>query len=305
MNDDGLGEAETSLIEFAQRVSLGAKLIEQTDKLLFVQVTHFQPQHNFSCNHVVGTGFGPDPSHGTDLPAGHARDHLIHLLDEARGGKQGIVPLVHGRGAGMVGKTLDGDLTFKNAHDPFHYADIDFLLLQAAALLDVQFEISGDTARLAPRRGKLIKISADKACAVANCLAALRYPIKLPSLQAFSQGLAADSATFFIREDDNFERMAQRNLLFFQNLRNFNRGKRAHVAVIVPAHGNGIDVRAGQNRLKRRIAARPSADNVPRRIDVDFEPGIFHQADGVFAALQISLGVGNPAYPTLWIRTEL
>ena len=57
-----------------------------------------------------------------------------------------IVALVHGRGAGVVGKALDRDFRLENTHKSFDYADIDFLLLQPSALLDVQFKVSGDAA---------------------------------------------------------------------------------------------------------------------------------------------------------------
>ena len=62
---------------------------------------------------------------------------------------------------------------------------------------------------------------------------------------------------------------------------------------------------AGQQRLKRCVAARAGANNVPRGIDPHIEPGCFHQTDGVGPPLQIGFRVGYTANTALRVRAEL
>jgi hypothetical protein len=196
-----------SLIEFGQGVGFSANPIEYADKLLFVQVAQLQPEHNPSWDYIVCAWFDLDPSNCADLPSRHAGDHLVDLVDEAGGRKQRIVARVHWRGAGVVGKALDRDFRMENTYDPFDYADIDFLLLQSPALFDVQLKVSGDGAWLPPRRGRLIKVASDQSRALANCLATLRYHIKLVLIQPSAQCLTADRATLLILEDDDLKGM--------------------------------------------------------------------------------------------------
>lgn len=62
---------------------------------------------------------------------------------------------------------------------------------------------------------------------------------------------------------------------------------------------------ADQQRLKRGFATRASANNVPRGINTDIEPGCFHQTDGVGPALQISFRIGYTANTALRVGAEL
>ena len=99
--------------------------------------------------------------------------------------------------------------------------------------------------------------------------------------------------------------MAEHDLLLFQRLRDFDRRKRANIAVIVAAHGNRIDMRADQKRLERRIRAGACADDVSGGVDVNVEPGFFHQGNGIIAALEIGVRVGHPADAALRVGAEL
>ena len=45
--------------------------------------------------------------------------------------------LIHGRGAGVVGKALHGRFAVQDADDSFHDADLNVLLLQHCPLFNV------------------------------------------------------------------------------------------------------------------------------------------------------------------------
>ena len=101
--------------------------------------------------------------------------------------------------------------------------------------------------------------------------------------------MATDRATLFVLEEDDLQRMAKRSVFFVQHLRDFNRRNGADIAVVIAAHWHGINVGTDQQRLQRRLTARACANDVPGGIDVDIEPGFFHQCDGIIAALKGAL----------------
>src|SRR5207247_3890648 len=70
----------------------------------------------------------------------------IDHLDEARGGKEGIVALIHRGGARVIGEAGDGHVPLPDADDAFDDADVDLARVEDAALLDVQLEVSRDVA---------------------------------------------------------------------------------------------------------------------------------------------------------------
>src|SRR5579859_5638653 len=213
--------------------------------------------------------------------------------------------LVHRRGAGMVGKAFDRYIRVQNADNAFHHADVDLLALQRAALLDVQLKISGDAARLPLRGGKTLGIAADKTCAFANGLTAIGNQVQVLLFQTLTERLAADGSAFFILKGDDLKRMAQSDLLVFERLRNFDGRKRAHITIVVAAHGDRINVRADEDRLERRIASRARADNISRDIDMNIEPRRLHQTNSILAALEIGLRIGHAAHAALRISAEL
>src|SRR6478609_23209 len=98
-------------------------------------------------------------------------------------------------------------------------------------------------------------------------------------IQAFTQRLAAHGAAFFVLKDDDFKGVAQRDLLFLERLRDLDGGKRTNVAIVVAAHGNGVDMRADKQRLERGVAAGASADNIAGEVNMDIQARSLHQAD--------------------------
>lgn len=124
-------------------------------------------------------------------------------------------------------------------------------------------------------------------------------------LQASAQRLAARGSTFFILEDDDLKRVTKRDGPITERLGDFDGGKRAHVAVIVAAHGNRVDMRADQNWLQRRVAAGTPADDISRDINMHFKSRRLHQTDGILSALQIGFRVGNTADATLRVGAKL
>src|SRR6476620_946900 len=124
-------------------------------------------------------------------------------------------------------------------------------------------------------------------------------------IQAFTQRLAAYSAAFFVLKDDDFKGVAQRDLLFLERLRHLDGGERAYVAIVVAAHGNRVDRRADKQRLERGVAAGARTDDISSEVNMDIQARSLHQADGILAALEIGLGVGDTTHAALWVGAEL
>src|SRR5262245_25032391 len=62
---------------------------------------------------------------------------------QLRSGETRIPAIFHWRGAGMIGRTLEHDLDAGDADDRCDKAEINLVVLQDHALLDVQLEITG------------------------------------------------------------------------------------------------------------------------------------------------------------------
>jgi len=148
-------------------------------------------------------------------------------------------------------------------------------------------------------------MAADSPRAFANGLAALRDQVQPLLIQPFPQRLAADGSAFFILENDDLKRMAQRDLLFLENLRDFNRRERTDIAIVIAAHGDGIDVRANQQRLERGIAAGARADDISGKVDMDVQARSLHQSNGVLAALEIRIRIRYATHAALRVGAEL
>jgi len=108
---------------------------------------------------------------------------------------------------------------------------------------------------------------------------------------------------FLFGEDDQFER----ELLFLcvRGAMDFERDHDAGNAVKVAAVGDGIDVRANQQRLERGIAAGARADDIPGKVNMDIQARGLHQADGILPALKIGLRVGYATHAALRVGPEL
>ena len=89
---------------------------------------------------------------GDDLHGAHcAHDavragHLFHRQDEGRRLEQGIVALVHGRGARVVGHAAEHHGVAAESNDPVHHPHGDVLCVEDTALFDVQLQIGGHVA---------------------------------------------------------------------------------------------------------------------------------------------------------------
>ncbi len=83
-----------------------------------------------------------------------------------------------------------------------------------------------------------------------------------------------------------------------QRVRDFQGGHGAHLPVVVPARGDGVDVRSEQQRRQAGVGTRAPADQIPREVDRDVEPGFPHEGRHPLASGEVGVAVGDPADPS-------
>src|SRR5947199_1587439 len=89
-----------------------------------------------------------------------------------------------------------------------------------------------------------------------------------------------------------------------QRLRYLDRPERTHVAVVIAALGDRIDVGAEQNVERPRLRAGSGADDVAGGIDPRVESGLAHEPHREAAAVDVGLAEGNTAHAALRITPE-
>ena len=138
----------------------------------------------------------------------------MHRHGELGGREHRIVALVHRRGAGVVGKALDRDLGPPEPDDTLHHPDLESRLLQQAALLDVQFEITGEVSPLPDRLAQPGNVAPDDADAFADGLAGPGHPVEVGVGQRPDGELAPDGSAFLVLPDHHLDRTAEPHTLF-------------------------------------------------------------------------------------------
>ena len=205
----------------------------------------------------------------------------------------------------MIGKAFDRHLPLGDADDAFDNADIDLFGVEDAALLDVQLEVRGNITALAADAYEPIGIAAYELDSVANRLATVTNEVELLVGDIAAEGVTANRAALFVGEDDNFQRVPNREFVFRQCLRNFDRAQRANIPVEVAALGHRVDVRAHHQGLQSRFAPAPPSDDVARGVDADVESSRAHQAHNILAPLAIGFAEGDPAHAALRVLAKL
>ena len=89
-----------------------------------------------------------------------------------------------------------------------------------------------------------------------------------------------------------------------QRGRDFQGGHGSHLSVVVPARGDGVDVGSEQQRGQVRVGTCPAADQIPREVGRDLEPGLPHEGRHPLAGGEVGVTVGDPVDPSLGRGTE-
>src|SRR5215510_4597158 len=240
----GLLEFKLRSGRFLDLLNLELDFLKHHSRLRRVQIAQPKARYDFARDDVVGAGKGLNLADGADLAARHARHHAIDGFDVFGRREQRVAPLVHRRRARVIGEAFDRHVPPVDADDAFDHADVDLLGMQNAALFDVQFQVSRDVAGLTNHASELVLVAADELYALPDGLAAVRDEVQFFLGKAGGDGVTADGPALFVLKDDHFQRVAQRDVVLGQRLRDLDRAHRADVSVVIAAFGHGVDVRA-------------------------------------------------------------
>ncbi len=205
----------------------------------------------------------------------------------------------------MIRKSFDGHIPPVDTNDSFNYADIDLFGIERASLFNVQFEIGGYVAFLAPHVCKFRNVSTDELDAFANGLAAATHQIEFLLSQLAVHRATTDQSTFFVLKDDNLKRVSQCKVVFRECLCDFNCAHRSDHAVVISTFRNRIDVRSDQQRQQTAYASCATPNQITRGINRHVQLRSTHQTEYVLTSLFIGIAVCHPTDAALRVFAKL
>src|SRR5581483_4808028 len=188
----------------------------QCGQLLLGKVPQLYRMLHQSGYHIAGVRIHLEMSYGPHLSPRHARYLLLDRLDDLCGSEQGVTPLGHWRRAGMICEAADFDLVLVDADDSVHDTDRNARLVQQAALLDMQLEITMDGPGRAARFLQPVRVAPNAAQAIGNAHA-VAFPVEYGGRQATDHRQTADGSALLVGPDRDFERVARGDALFVQS----------------------------------------------------------------------------------------
>ena len=288
------GEFPTDFLQFP---------VERLDGL-HAEVADLETEFHFPRDHIRRARMRFDPADGGDLPAGERPRLVVHRGDEAAGGDQGVPADRHRGRPGVVREPGDRDPEPADPHDPFHGADLVAAGVEHRALLDMEFQEAGGRPGLAFHFGEPLGRTADPPERRAERDPAVERQVEFLGGDFAGEGAAAGLPVLLVEEDEELERVAEFRARFVERLHRFEAGDAARGAVVVAAVRHGVEVRAEEQRRKRRLPSRPEPPQVAREVGFHPEPGAPEPAGEPFARRQVGVAPAGPGIPARGVGAD-
>jgi hypothetical protein len=255
---------------------LGADGVEQPQDLRIVQIAQLERALDGAGDDVRRARHRADAADGADVAARRARHDAVDHVDEPRGREHRVLPLVHRRRPGVVREAGHRHVPPADADDALDDADGRALGFEHAALLDVQLEVAGDVAgerRTSSSRSGSPPTNAMPSFTVlpeaVTCASsdASNWPLTARLPKSPPSSLAQTATSMGWRSVMPRSRSVRATSID---------GEHADVAVEVAALRHRVHVRAEDERLQRRVAAGPAADQVAGEVGGRLEAGVAH-----------------------------
>ena len=192
-----------------------------------------------------------------------------------RVGEHRVVPVLHARGAGVVGLPGEVEAPAPVRPDLARQADREVAVDEVAALLDVQLDEGADPierqqagGRVEPGVGDRVAEEDTVAVAQLACLG----PGRRAGDQARAEAGAAEARALLLDEDADPDRSRGREAAVAQHVDRRQRRHDAQRAVVRTAVEDRVEVRAGEDARPRRRLRRPPGDLVADAVGLDGEP---------------------------------
>ena len=234
-----------------------------------------------------GNDVGRARMHADDADVGHAHAAAAghDVLARAQGvvgtGEKGVSPPLHRRRAGVIGLAHEDDAGPPHAHDRLDDADGDAGLLQARALLDVELDVRRDRALRRARVGCPAGVEPRMRHGVHEPGAVGGRHLVDIALEQAAKGPRAEEAavaTFLVAPRRHRQGLRVQRVRLADYLKALEARQNAERAVEHAALGDGVDVRAGEDRrrFRRQGPRAEGTEGVARRIDPRRQPGGTH-----------------------------
>ena len=236
--------------------------------------------------------------HADDTDVGHAHaaaaghDVLTRAQGVVGAGEKGVAPPLHRRRAGVIGLAHEDDARAPHADDRLDHADRNAGLLEARALLDVELDVRRDRALRRARLGRPAGVEPRARHGVDEPRTVRRGHLVDIALEQAAKRPGAEEtsvATFLVAPRRYRQRPRVWRVRLADHLQALEARENAERAVEHAALGDGVDVRAGEDRrsFRRQGPRAEGAEGVARRIDPRREPGGAHLAEQPRARLLV------------------
>ncbi len=268
-----------------------------------VGVAEIDRQHGPVGHDVHEVGGDLEAPDGGDLGAAELLGQPAGVRGDGGGDVAGVAPQPHRRGAGVGRPADDRQLGPRDALHALDDADGDPLVLEDGPLLDVQLDVGvGHGRRRARHRAGVadaLELVAEPGAVVDGTDVEGVLDRHAADVDEAAEHVGREAGALLVGEDADGDRAAGADVVLDQRLEHLQAGEHAEVAVEASAGGDGVDVRAGHHRRRRRVRARPGGDDVADVVDGDGQAEVVHPADDEVAAVAVGVGEGQAGAPLL------
>uniref|UniRef100_E6QLC0 Uncharacterized protein n=1 Tax=mine drainage metagenome TaxID=410659 RepID=E6QLC0_9ZZZZ len=215
--------------------------------------------------------------------------------DQLGGGGDGVVAVGHEHGSGVAALALYGDPESGGSGDGGDNTDVEAVVFEGLALLDVQFdkgvEVAGGEAD-AFERADEAAVGAERVERAAFGVAEGERLIGRQNTAHETTAQASDTKAgrFFAGEEDEFDGAGWLEASLLERANGFERAEDADRAVEGSGVGNGVNVRAGGDGGKVGLCALPASEGVANGVVAEGESGVCAEQLDKGARAKISLG---------------
>src|SRR5262249_3162946 len=205
----------------------------------------------------------------------------------------------------MVLHAVDGEPRPRDGDDAIDHADRETLLLEERALLDVQLEIGAErtgNAGLGADIAAGLRLAHEPAATLVARVVGV-FGRDLASHHAAGEHRRLKPRAFLVGEDGERHGMPGPDPVRVERAECLEPAENAELTVIFAAGGDGVHVRAHDDR-RQRLPARALAEDAAHRVDRDAQPRVAHPAQHEVATALVLVGEGQTGEPTTRRRAD-
>jgi len=187
--------------------------------------------------------------------------------DHLRCRHQGILTLIHRRGAGVVRLTAHTDREAALANNALNNTNAVSTPLEHGALLHMQFDEGGDGVIAASGTGQPVPIPPETGQVALDRLTVTGGVIAGVSAGGAGHALAAHHRGLLVGEDDQLEGVAELERGVLKRANHFQARQDTEGAVVAPPGWDRVEVRAGHEGWKAGVRTLQPANQIASGID--------------------------------------